>query len=196
MTRSKNDAPAAPDAAGWVADENIIILGNVALYGATQGEAYFNGQAGERFAVRNSGVQAVVEGVGDHGCEYMTGGVVVVLGDTGRNFGAGMSGGEAFVLDEEDTFEQKVNRGMVRVESLTDDRDRQLVRRLVERHYHHTGSAKAERMLADWDRFVDQFHKVMPEAFAQQVEKQLQEGDDIRAPVPPSPEEGPAPIAA
>ena len=184
-----------PKTAGYVADENIL-LGNVALYGATQGEAYFNGQAGERFAVRNSGVQAVVEGVGDHGCEYMTGGVVVVLGDTGRNFGAGMSGGEAFVLDEEDTFEQKVNRGMVRVESLTDDRDRQLVRRLVERHYHHTGSAKAERMLADWDRFVDQFHKVMPEAFAQQVEKQLQEGDDIRAPVPPSPEEGPAPIAA
>jgi glutamate synthase (NADPH/NADH) large chain len=177
-----------PDAAGWVADENII-LGNVALYGATRGEAYFNGQAGERFAVRNSGVQAVVEGVGDHGCEYMTGGVVVVLGDTGRNFGAGMSGGEAYVLDESGVFEQKVNPGMVRVEPLTDERDRRLVRRLVETHLHHTDSAKAERVLEHWEQAVDQFRKVMPEAFARQVEAQLKEGTDIRPPVPPSPSE-------
>jgi glutamate synthase domain-containing protein 3 len=136
-----------------------------------------------------------VEGVGDHGCEYMTGGVVVVLGDTGRNFGAGMSGGEAYVLDEAGTFDRKVNRGMVRVEPLTDARDRQLVRRLVETHLHHTGSAKAERVLAEWDRVVDQFRKVMPEAFAKQVEANLEDGEDIRMPVPPSPEE-PAPIVA
>ncbi|MFB6273616.1 MAG: glutamate synthase large subunit, partial [Salinibacter sp.] len=161
-----------PDSAGYVADDNIL-LGNVALYGATRGEAYLNGQAGERFAVRNSGVQAVVEGVGDHGCEYMTGGVVVVLGDTGRNFGAGMSGGEAYVLDEEGTFEQNVNRGMVRVEPLTDDRDRQLVRRLVETHLHHTGSEKARRVLDNWEQSVEQFRKVMPEAFAKQVEANL-----------------------
>jgi glutamate synthase (NADPH/NADH) large chain len=183
-----------PETAGYRADENIL-LGNVALYGATRGEAYFNGQAGERFAVRNSGVQAVVEGVGDHGCEYMTGGVVVVLGDTGRNFGAGMSGGEAYVLDEEGTFGQNVNRDMVRVEPLADERDRRLVRRLVETHLHHTGSAKAERVLADWNQLVDRFYKVMPEAFAQQVEAYLQEGEDIRPPVPPSPEE-PIPVAA
>ena len=183
-----------PETAGYRADENIL-LGNVALYGATRGEAYFNGQAGERFAVRNSGVQAVVEGVGDHGCEYMTGGVVVVLGDTGRNFGAGMSGGEAYVLDEEGTFRQNVNRDMVRVEPLADERDRRLVRRLVETHLHHTGSAKAERVLADWNQLVDRFYKVMPEAFAQQVEAYLQEGEDIRPPVPPSPEE-PIPVAA
>jgi len=183
-----------PETAGYVADENILI-GNVALYGATRGTAYVNGQAGERFAVRNSGVQAVVEGVGDHGCEYMTGGVVVVLGDTGRNFGAGMSGGEAYVLDEENAFDQKVNRGMVRVEPLTGERDRKLVRRLVETHLHHTGSAKAERVLANWEQSVKQFRKVMPEAFARRVEEHLQEGEDIRPPVPPSPEAS-TPVAA
>jgi glutamate synthase (NADPH/NADH) large chain len=183
-----------PETAGYVADENII-LGNVALYGATRGEAYFNGQAGERFAVRNSGVQAVVEGVGDHGCEYMTGGVVVVLGDTGRNFGAGMSGGEAYVLDESGTFEKNVNRGMVRVDSLTDERDQRVVRRLVETHLHYTGSAKAERVLENWDEAVDQFRKVMPEAFARQVEKHLKAGEEIRPPVLPDPAER-APVAA
>ncbi len=177
-----------PTTAGFKADENII-LGNVALYGATRGEAYFNGQAGERFAVRNSGMQAVVEGVGDHGCEYMTGGVVVVLGSTGRNFGAGMSGGEAFVLDKDGTFAENVNRDMVRVEELTDERDRQLVRRLVKNHLHHTGSAKAKRVLDEWEECADQFRKVMPEAFARQVEKHLQDGEDIRVPVPPSPGE-------
>jgi glutamate synthase (NADPH/NADH) large chain len=183
-----------PESAGWVAEDNII-LGNVALYGATRGEAYFNGQAGERFAVRNSGVHAVVEGVGDHGCEYMTGGVVVVLGDTGRNFGAGMSGGEAYVLDEAGTFDDKVNPGMVRVEALTDERDRRLVRRLVETHLHHTGSEKAERVLSNWDAAVQQFRKVMPEAFAKQVEEHLQKGEDIRPDVLPAPSER-TPVAA
>nr|WP_279310405.1 hypothetical protein [Salinibacter ruber] len=175
-----------PETAGFEADENII-LGNVALYGATRGEAYVNGQAGERFAVRNSGVQAVVEGVGDHGCEYMTGGVVVVLGSTGRNFGAGMSGGEAYVLDEDGTFQDTVNREMVHVEALTDERDRRLVRRLVEHHLHHTGSAKATRVLDAWDTCVGRFCKVMPDAFARQVEAHLENGEDIRPPVPPAP---------
>jgi glutamate synthase (NADPH/NADH) large chain len=183
-----------PDGAGWVADENII-LGNVALYGATRGEAYFNGQGGERFAVRNSGVQAVVEGVGDHGCEYMTGGVVVVLGDTGRNFGAGMSGGEAYVLDESGDFESKVNPGMVHVERLTEERDQQLVRRLVETHLYHTDSEKAQRVLDNWDTAVDQFRKVMPNAFAKQVEEHLAKGEDIRPPVPPAPSDR-TPVAA
>ncbi|WP_259205472.1 glutamate synthase large subunit [Salinibacter ruber] len=175
-----------PETAGFEADENII-LGNVALYGATRGEAYVNGQAGERFAVRNSGVQAVVEGVGDHGCEYMTGGVVVVLGSTGRNFGAGMSGGEAYVLDEDGTFQDTVNREMVHVEALNDERDRRLVRRLVEHHLHHTGSAKATRVLDAWDTCVGRFCKVMPDAFARQVEAHLENGEDIRPPVPPAP---------
>jgi glutamate synthase (NADPH/NADH) large chain len=106
-----------------------------------------------------------------------------------------MSGGEAYVLDEAGTFDQKVNRGMVRVEPLTDDRDRQLVRRLVDMHRHHTGSTKAERVLANWDQAVNQFRKVMPEAFARQVEEHLQEGEDIRPPVPPSPEDR-APVVA
>jgi glutamate synthase (NADPH/NADH) large chain len=182
-----------PETAGYAAADNIL-LGNVALYGATRGEAYFNGQAGERFAVRNSGVQAVVEGIGDHGCEYMTGGVVVVLGATGRNFGAGMSGGEAYVLDEEGRLEERVNRDMVRVERLTDARDRRLVRRLVERHLHHTGSATAQRVLEDWEETVDRFRKVMPEAFARQVEAHLEKGNDIRPSVPPPPSE-PTPVA-
>jgi glutamate synthase (NADPH/NADH) large chain len=106
-----------------------------------------------------------------------------------------MSGGEAYVLDADGTFDQKVNRGMVRVEPLTDDRDRQLVRRLVETHLHHTGSEKARRVLDNWEQSVEQFRKVMPEAFARQVEEHLKEGNDIRSPVPPSPEE-PTPVAA
>jgi len=175
-----------PERAGYTAHKNII-LGNVALYGATRGEAYVNGQAGERFAVRNSGARAVVEGVGDHACEYMTGGVVVVLGGTGRNFAAGMSGGEAYVLDEDGPFERRVNRGMVQVEPLTDNRDRTLVRRLVQLHYHHTGSVKAERVLAEWDDVVTRFRKVMPDAFARQVEEYRQKGEDIRPAVPSAP---------
>ncbi|MFB6142018.1 MAG: glutamate synthase large subunit, partial [Halorientalis sp.] len=181
-----------PADAGYEAGENVI-TGNVALYGATDGEAYFNGQAGERFAVRNSGVKAVVEGVGDHGCEYMTGGVAVVLGETGKNFGAGMSGGEAYVLDEGGDFADDVNRDMVHLEELDDERDRRLVRRMVENHARYTDSERAETILDEWETYADQFVKVMPDEYAAVVEEYMQEGEDIRASPPPEPEPAVAP---
>ncbi|WP_181687234.1 glutamate synthase large subunit [Halorhabdus salina] len=174
-----------PPEAGYAASENIL-TGNVALYGATDGEAYFNGQAGERFAVRNSGVKTVVEGVGDHGCEYMTGGVAVILGETGKNFGAGMSGGEAYVLDESGDFEDRLNTDMVHVEAL-EDRDRQMIRRMVENHARYTDSERAEAILDDWDAYVSQFVKVMPDAFAAVVEEHLEADEDVRASPPPKP---------
>ncbi|HEX6469177.1 MAG TPA: glutamate synthase large subunit [Streptosporangiaceae bacterium] len=138
--------------------EEQIIAGNVALYGATSGEMFVRGVVGERFCVRNSGALAVVEGVGDHGCEYMTGGRVVVLGPTGRNFAAGMSGGVAYVLD---LALQRINPEMVEIEPLTDD-DRDFLRRTVERHMTETGSTVAERLLAGWDAEVERFSKIMP----------------------------------
>ena len=176
------------DDAGFDADRSIIV-GNTVLYGAVGGECYFRGHAGERFAVRNSGAVAVVEGVGDHGCEYMTGGVVVVLGPTGRNFAAGMSGGIAYVLDADGTFEDRCNMAMVELEPVPEEDD------LLEKHHHHggdlmhkgrvdvgdmtrhdderlhalvtnharyTGSAKAKAMLADWETWRPKFRKVMP----------------------------------
>jgi glutamate synthase (NADPH/NADH) large chain len=139
-----------------------IVAGNVALYGATAGEAYFQGFAGERFAVRNSGAEAVVEGVGDHGCEYMTGGVIVVLGPTGRNFAAGMSGGVAFVLDEEDRFEKLCNMDMVGLEPVESGEDVELLRGMVERHLEWTGSEVAGRVLDEWGDLLPKFVKVMP----------------------------------
>ncbi len=139
-----------------------IVVGNVALYGATSGEAYFSGYAGERFAVRNSGAEAVVEGIGDHGCEYMTGGVVVVLGPTGRNFAAGMSGGVAFVLDEEERLEQLFNPEMVGLEAVESDDDVELLRGMVHKHLEWTGSGVARRVLDDWEETLPKFVKVMP----------------------------------
>ncbi len=150
-----------PRRATFPAEENIIV-GNTVLYGATGGEAFFRGQAGERFAVRNSGAHAIVEGVGDHGCEYMTGGVVVVLGPTGRNFAAGMSGGIAYVLDEEGLFAERCNLGMVELEPLAAEMDLETVRFLIEKHAFLTDSSKAERVLRDWTRSVSLFVKVMP----------------------------------
>ena len=150
-----------PKNATFVPEENILI-GNVALYGATSGEAYFRGVAGERFAVRNSGAMAVVEGLGDHGCEYMTGGRVVVLGRTGRNFAAGMSGGVAYVLDTAGNFERRCNREMVDLESLENLADTELVRRLIQQHVEYTGSELGARILVDWERKAAQFVKVMP----------------------------------
>ena len=141
-----------PDGAGFVAEENVIV-GNTVLYGATAGSAYFRGLAGERFAVRNSGAQRVVEGVGDHGCEYMTGGRVVVLGRTGRNFAAGMSGGIAYVLDEDGGFRGRCNAELVGFEEV--ERRRDELRALVEEHAARTGSAVAARLLADWPAAVD-----------------------------------------
>ena len=140
--------------------ENIII-GNVAFYGATGGEAYLKGMAGERFAVRNSGVKAVVEGLGDHGCEYMTGGVVTVLGHTGKNFGAGMSGGMAYIYDEDGSFPGRLNGGMVDAEVLT-DWDYDLLHQMVRNHFTYTSSKRALDMLNDWDTYRARFVKVMP----------------------------------
>jgi glutamate synthase (NADPH/NADH) large chain len=153
-----------PRQATFVAEENIII-GNVALYGATSGEAYIRGVAGERFAVRNSGANAVVEGVGDHGCEYMTGGRVVVLGRTGRNFAAGMSGGMAYVFDAAGDFARRCNPELVDLEPLQRLDDLELVRTMLERHLEYTGSQPAARILESWSQSVVMFVKVMPRDF-------------------------------
>jgi glutamate synthase domain-containing protein 2/glutamate synthase domain-containing protein 1/glutamate synthase domain-containing protein 3 len=153
-----------PAGARFVPAENIIV-GNVALYGATSGEAYFGGMAGERFAVRNSGVDTVVEAVGDHGCEYMTGGHVVVLGPTGRNFGAGMSGGIAYVLDGTGSIGGNINLQMVGTEKLEDPAEIARVRGMIEKHLEYTGSARARAVLADWDANVPRFLKVIPKDY-------------------------------
>jgi glutamate synthase (NADPH/NADH) large chain len=153
-----------PDRNALFAAEDNIVAGNVLLYGATSGEAYFRGLVGERFCVRNSGATAVVEGVGDHGCEYMTGGRVVVLGPTGRNFAAGMSGGIAYVYDPDDRFPALVNYEMVELEPLADD-DREWLRTTVERHRELTGSDVADRLLAQWESEVESFRKVMPQDY-------------------------------
>jgi glutamate synthase (ferredoxin) len=158
-----------PARATFVPEENIII-GNVALYGATGGEAFFRGVAGERFAVRNSGAHAVVEGVGDHGCEYMTGGRVVVLGRTGRNFAAGMSGGIAYVLDAAGAFARRCNREMVDLETLAQVDDQELVRLLIMKHVQYTGSELGARVLAAWDDSVRTFVKVMPRDYKRVLE--------------------------
>jgi glutamate synthase (NADPH/NADH) large chain len=186
-----------PAGSGRVSQDNIIV-GNTVLYGAIAGEAYFNGVAGERFAVRNSGAIAVVEGTGDHGCEYMTGGVVVVLGKTGRNFAAGMSGGIAYVYDPDGEFDGLVNHAQVdllaisaaadaeegtsrpkqRGQSVHDfgmgdmlRHDAERLRILVERHQLHTGSALAGELLADWDKALSRFVKVMPRDYAAALRK-------------------------
>ena len=142
------------------ADENILV-GNVAFYGATSGTSYINGVAGERFAVRNSGITAVVEGVGDHGCEYMTGGEVLVLGKIGRNFGAGMSGGYAYILDCDERY---VNTGLVELRTANND-DLKRIKELVEQHVLHTNSAKGRHILENWNNFVNRFTKVVPVAY-------------------------------
>jgi glutamate synthase (NADPH/NADH) large chain len=170
--------------------EDSIVIGNTALYGATSGECYFHGIAGERFAVRNSGAVAVVEGTGDHGCEYMTGGVVAVLGRTGRNFAAGMSGGIAYVLDDDGTFESRCNMSMVELEPVVEEEmlsereyghggdletsgvveimsnlgngDSDRLRALILRHKSFTGSARAQEILDNWATYLPKFKKVMP----------------------------------
>jgi glutamate synthase domain-containing protein 3 len=142
-----------------------IIIGNVALYGATAGEAFVRGMAGERFAVRNSGAVAVVEGVGDHGCEYMTGGTVLVIGSTGRNFGAGMSGGVAYVLDEDGCFSERCNPALLDLEPLVEAEDLELVHGLLDRHERFTGSVIARRLLRSWPAASARILKVMPEEY-------------------------------
>src|SRR5688572_17366716 len=153
-----------PANASFKAEENMII-GNVALYGASAGEVYIRGMAGERFAVRNSGVTAVVESIGDNGCEYMTGGNVVVLGRAGRNFGAGMSGGVGYVLDETADFAGRVNPQMVAVEKLEDAKEIAAVRAMIQKHFDYTQSERAKSILASWDTFVPKFVKVMPKDY-------------------------------
>ena len=175
-----------------VAEDNIIV-GNTVLYGATSGECYFRGVAGERFAVRNSGATAVVEGLGDHGCEYMTGGMVIVLGQTGRNFAAGMSGGVAYVLDEDGSFEQRCNLAMVQLEPVPEESaasetgeveahgrvhlnhlgwaDERALRANIEKHLHYTGSARARTILDNWGKYLPKFVKVMPTEYRRALQE-------------------------
>ncbi|SFS01467.1 glutamate synthase (NADPH/NADH) large chain [Halomicrobium zhouii] len=170
-----------PEAAGYDAAENILV-GNVALYGATDGELYVNGMAGERFGVRNSGVKGVVEGVGDHGCEYMTGGAVAVLGDTGKNFAAGMSGGVAYVYDPDDELEAKANTGMTSLSTTLEPKDEAMITRLVQNHAAYTDSDRATELLDDWDESLSDFVRVLPDAYAEIIA----EGDrhDVRNELP------------
>jgi glutamate synthase domain-containing protein 2/glutamate synthase domain-containing protein 1/glutamate synthase domain-containing protein 3 len=154
-----------PHASTFVPEDNILI-GNVVLYGATSGEAFFNGKAGERFAVRNSGATAVVEGLGDHGCEYMTNGLVIVLGKTGRNFAAGMSGGFAYVLDESGGFQRyRCNKASVDLEPVSGAADEQMLRNWIFRHLEETGSPRAKRVLENWAELLPKFVKVFPHEF-------------------------------
>jgi glutamate synthase domain-containing protein 3 len=159
-----------PRKSTFKADENILI-GNTVLYGATNGEAFFSGIAGERFGVRNSGAIAIVEGVGDHGCEYMTGGRVIVLGQTGRNFAAGMSGGIAYVLDEKGYFKQRCNQGMVELGPLNQVSEAKWVKEMIQRHLQYTQSEQASRLLQDWDNIFEKFIRVMPTEYKLVLEK-------------------------
>ena len=150
-----------PAESTFLAEENIVV-GNVALYGATSGQAFFRGIAAERFCVRNSGASAVVEGVGDHGCEYMTGGRVVVLGETGRNFAAGMSGGIAYIWDQKNNFEMNCNLEMVDLEKVDSEESEMELKDLIQMHASKTGSTRATEILENWDEEKESFIKVMP----------------------------------
>jgi glutamate synthase domain-containing protein 3 len=159
-----------PDKSPFIAHENIIV-GNTLLYGATRGEVFINGMAGERFCVRNSGATAVVEGLGDHGCEYMTGGTVIVLGNTGCNFSAGMSGGVAYVLDEAQLFDTKCNLDMVELESVWKEEDKNILHDLIQQHFRWTGSVRAQYILDAWPDMVGRFVKVVPIDYRRALEK-------------------------
>ena len=154
-----------PPKTSTFAAEKQVLIGNVALYGATSGESFFRGIAAERFCVRNSGARAVIEGVGDHGCEYMTGGRVVILGSTGRNFAAGMSGGIAYVFDEQEMFKERCNLEMVTLEQIVENDDIAELRELIEKHHTCTGSDLAKRLLENWPNTLTKFVKVMPRDF-------------------------------
>jgi glutamate synthase (NADPH/NADH) large chain len=197
-----------PETALFRAEENMIV-GNTVLYGATAGRAFIRGLAGERFAVRNSGATAVVEGVGDHGCEYMTGGTVVVLGKAGRNFAAGMSGGIAYVLDEEGDFTQRCNLAMVDLEPIPEEEtaaaaegageleghgkvkidhlgghDDEMLKGLIQRHLLYTGSERARRILENWATYLPRFVKVMPQEYRRALAELAQERAKAEQPVP------------
>jgi glutamate synthase domain-containing protein 3 len=164
-----------PPAKSSFTAENNILVGNTVLYGATSGEVFFCGIAGERFAVRNSGANAVVEGVGDHCCEYMTGGKVIVLGETGKNFAAGMSGGIAYVYDENGNFTLNCNRGMVDLECIDDAEEKLWLQKWLERHQQYTGSKLAEKLLKNWDAVLTKFVKIMPLEYKAVLEKMKKE---------------------
>jgi glutamate synthase (NADPH/NADH) len=168
-----------PKCSSFKSEENVIV-GNVCLYGATSGKAYFRGMAAERFCVRNSGAIAVCEGVGDHGCEYMTDGRVVILGSTGRNFASGMSGGIAYVLDLDNTFKNNVNMEMVQLETVTDIERIVELRNLIEDHRLYTGSEIADRILKKFNEYLPKFAMVMPTAYGQLLKKQR---EDAKNPV-------------
>ena len=155
-----------PEEATIIPEQNVII-GNVALYGATSGEVYINGKAGERFCVRNSGAKAVVEGIGDHGCEYMTGGIAVILGEVGRNFGAGMSGGIAFIYDKNNSFKNHCNTEGLNLDPVIEKEDRDELKKLIENHYNSTLSPLAQRILEKWEIELPKFIKVLPEEYKQ-----------------------------
>ena len=159
----------APEDAGYDAENNII-AGNVALYGATSGEVYIAGMAGERFCVRNSGAKTVVEGVGEHGCEYMTGGLAVILGSTGKNFAAGMSGGIAYVLDEDTHLYRNLNKEMVLMETPTAKSDKESLRTMLENHVKYTNSAKAKAILADFENYLPKFKKIIPADYKKMIQ--------------------------
>jgi glutamate synthase domain-containing protein 3 len=165
-----------------------IVAGNVILYGATSGELYVNGVAGERFCVRNSGATAVVEGVGDHGCEYMTGGLAVILGETGRNFAAGMSGGIAYVLDEMQLFDTRCNLDMVDLEYVWQQDDREVLRTLIERHFKLTASRRAANIIENWNQMVGRFVKVMPIDYRKSLQR-IRQREDRRTETTPATEE-------
>jgi len=157
-----------PDKATLKPEDNVI-TGNVTLYGATSGEAYINGKAGERFCVRNSGAKAVVEGIG--GCEYMTGGIAVILGEVGRNFGAGMSGGIAYVFDKEGSFKKRCNSDALNLLAVKEDQDIRELRNLIENHYNATISPLAQYILENWESCLPKFIKVLPEEYRQALER-------------------------
>jgi glutamate synthase (ferredoxin) len=163
-----------PEESTVIPEENVI-TGNVTLYGATSGEVFINGKAGERFCVRNSGAQAVVEGIGDHGCEYMTGGIAVILGEVGRNFGAGMSGGIAYVLDEKQTFKSHCNATDLNLIPVSESEDVVELKALIENHYNATLSPLAQKILEQWEQYLSKFIKVLPEEYRQALIKLEQE---------------------
>ena len=169
-----------PDRDAKIVPENNMIIGNVAFYGATSGEAYINGVAGERFCVRNSGVKTVVEGIGDLGCEYMTGGIAVILGEFGRNFAAGMSGGIAYVYDPENKFDKYCNKELVDIEKIAFD-DVTELKQLVENHYTYTDSALAKRLLDNWDDELERFVKVLPRDYKAVLLKKKQMAETVKA---------------
>jgi glutamate synthase (ferredoxin) len=168
-----------PKTSTFLAHENVIV-GNTVLYGATSGTAFISGIAGERFAVRNSGANAVIEGVGDHGCEYMTGGRIVVLGETGKNFAAGMSGGIAYVFDEESSFSRLCNRTMVNLTPLEDTEEIVIVKALIRRHFEVTDSRRAEEILRNWDTAAANFVRVIPKDYQRVVEEQKKRASEDR----------------